>query len=368
MLHVILKFPRGIIRTLASICFSSAIGRWVDRTPNRWKALADTIVFNRASVAIACVLWLRIVDVGTGNATSLPDPDHPKPSWWPAFKYGAFAFIMLMEISEILSAQGNMLSMERDFVVTVAERDGHRYDLTNLNAVMRRIDLICKLVAPLLISIIISATYVKIGVLFVFGMSVVSCGVEIWCAKRVWDSNSKLRVIKTSSIAASDSQTSTRHRGKLFRALRRYGQDFKQYFTSPVWIPSISLALLHLSALSYGATFVTFLLNSGTSLAVITVARAVGSVVEISSTAVTPYGVTRLGRASRHGHSSGRRHVNNEPQEAQSALMGEMQVEDDVPDAARNTQVGLERVGLWGLTFQLFNLVRNVLPLYDQDN
>jgi iron-regulated transporter 1 len=361
-----LKFPRGIIRTLASICFSSAVGRWVDRSPHRLRALANTITANRLSVTIASVLWLSIVDLGTGNATSLLDPDQIRPRLSSAVKYGSFSLILLVELLEILSAQGNMLSMERDFVVTAANRDGHPYDLTNLNAVMRRIDLTCKLVAPLLISAVISVVNVKIGVLLVGIMSLASWPVELWCAKRAWDSNLKLRVLKTSNNSTSDSQPSTRLRGKLFRALRQYGQDFKQYFASPVWIPSISLALLHLSALSYGATFVTFLLNSGTSLAVITVARAVGSVVEISSTAIAPYGVTRLGKASKHGHFRGRRRVSNEHQEAQSALLEELQVEDNIPDATRNTQVGLERVGLWGLSFQLFNLVRIILVMYDQ--
>ncbi|EPE32568.1 hypothetical protein GLAREA_07702 [Glarea lozoyensis ATCC 20868] len=345
---------RGIIRTLASICLSSSIGRWVDKSPHRLKTLSSTISINRLSVIAASILWLCIADPRVGDTSSFTPPI-------PTFgKYGAFALILVMEISETLSAQGNMLSMERDFVVTAADPDGHPYDLTNLNAVMRRIDLTCKLIAPLIISAIISATSAKIGVLFVGGMSLASWAVELWCAKRVWDMNAKLRVLKITNPDNSREQIYVTPVNRVVRGFYQYTQDIKQYFASPVWIPSFSLALLHLSALSYAATFITFLLNSGISLPIITIARAAGSVVEISSTLITPYGVTRLGKASRHGYFRGQPLEN---QDSETTLLESRQAENYIPDTKGNTEVGLERLGLWGLTFQFLNLLPVLLSI-----
>lgn len=268
-----------------------------------------------------------------------------------------FSLILILGIFETLSASGNLLSMERDWVVTAAAPDGQPYDLTHLNSVMRRIDLICKLVAPLLISFVVSATNHRVGVVVVGGMSAASWAVEVWCAKIVWTRNPHLQVPKMATSSentpyeADDNQALAHLEllTRLSRGLRRYIQDFENYFASTVWVPSLALSLLHLSALSYGATFVTFLLNIGFSLELITVARAVGSVIEISSTLVAPVGVQYLGKAaSTHGRFQGDDIAGDGDV---SAFLGRN------PEQGR-TEAGLERLGLWGITSQLLNLVR----------
>ncbi|XMA11362.1 hypothetical protein WAI453_004153 [Rhynchosporium graminicola] len=272
-----------------------------------------------------------------------------------------FTLILLLGILETLSASGNVLSMERDWIVTAASPDGHTYDLTHLNSVMRRIDLICKLIAPILISIVISCTTARIGVLVVGVMSAISWPVEMFCAKRVWNRNPQLQAPKMCSL--DDSQQKQAIVGPLgvmnnvFQGLRSYIKDFKNYFSSTVWIPSFALALLHLSALSYSATFITFLLSTGYSLHLITIARAAGSVVEISSTIVAPVGVQYLGKARNHGRFRGRDVLGMN--DAEGLLLV-----DRAEDIEGRTETGLERLGLWGLSWQLLNLIPVVLALW----
>lgn len=334
--------------TLASICFSSIVGRWVNHAPHRLKTLSSTISVNRISVISASVLWFFIV--GSGNATQ---------STSSITQDTMFGLIMFLGVLETLSASGNMLSMERDFVVTAAGSDGQPYDLTHLNSVMRRIDLICKLIAPILISVIVSATSVQIGVVIVGAMSTASWGVELLCAKRVWDLNPRLRVLKTIEIEDSTISlqnlppSSSRH--KISQALRRYGQDFENYFSSEVWIPSMSLSFLHISVLTYSATFITFLLNAGFSLDLITIARAAGSIVEISSTVVTPIGVHYLSKTKGHGRLRGAGARTNEDSEDSDVALLER-----YPEQQTETEAGLERLGLWGISWQLLNLVSHI--------
>lgn len=284
------------------------------------------------------------------------------------WKGGSFAAVLLLGVFEKLSGAANMMSMERDWVVTVAAPDGQAYDLTRLNAAMRRIDLICKLVAPIVLSVIISASgSVQIGVLVVGGMSAASWTVEWWCARRVWKNSLKLQRPKIGQDVRNDSDMAevsedlpalsrVRSRGhtlvqKITQWLLRHAQDFTQYFSSHVWSPSLALSLLHLSALSYSATFITYLLNVGFSLNLITIARAVGSVVEISSTIVTPFGVDYLGKAHHHH----RRPPQYEEEDSESALL------EACPEHHGSTETGLERLGLWGITWQLLNLVSHEL-------
>lgn len=351
------------MRTLASICFSSRVGRWVDQSPNRLKTLLSTISANRLAVIGASVLWFFAVEPLNGHPEGAKlGPSLGEMPSKSILKGVMFGLILLLGILENLSASGNMLSMERDWIVTAASEDGQPYDLTHLNAVMRRIDLICKLIAPILISFIVSVTGTRIGVLVVAGMSAISWGIEIFFAKRVWKRNPKLQSRKpvsgqTESGAVVPNVRSRSHWARMAEAISGYVQDFKYYFSSQVWPASLALALLHLSALSYGATFITFLLSVGFSLDLISIARAAGSIVEISSTVVTPVGVQYLGKAQNHGYFRGEYRAS---QDSETTLL------DESPDVKGRTETGLERLGLWGISWQLLNLVSSSLG-YFQD-
>lgn len=341
------------MRTVASILFSSSVGRWVDQSPDRLKTLLSTISVNRISVLCASVLWFFIVQWDDVHGIGLlPNTGSfgPSSSLW---KGVIFALIITLGILEGLSANGNMLSMERDWVVTAASPERQPYDLTQLNSSMRRIDLICKLIAPITISIVISTTNVQIGVLVVGAMSTVSWAVECWCAKRVWNRNPSLRALKiVDDHSSPDNLPSSVPASLLSRAnhrLQRYAGDFRMYFSSPVWLPSLSLALLHISALAYSATFITYLLTVGFSLELITLARAAGSLVEISSTVVTPVGVRYLGDPKTHGSDHDPR---DDGEGSADALLETPHTAEEV-----KTEMGLERLGLWGISFQLINLV-----------
>lgn len=103
---------RGIVRTLASICFSSSVGRWVDRSPKRLTTLIDTISVNRITVIAACVAWYFVVQHKEEDAvdgTSLPPGRAASIS--PVLKHALFAVILILGIGENLSASGNMISV-----------------------------------------------------------------------------------------------------------------------------------------------------------------------------------------------------------------------------------------------------------------
>lgn len=327
------------------ICLSSSIGRWIDHAPNRLSNLVSTITANRVSVILACIFWSFIVSDHSGSSANGFSKDT------------IFAVVLFLGVLEKLSGNANTMAMERDWIVVVAAPEGQPYDLTRLNAVMRRIDLVCKLIAPIVISTIISTVAsTRVGVLVVGGTSTLSWAAEWWCARRVYRQNVNLRKPKMVVAPAADTDNPSRQGGSsggktvlstLSSSLIVFAQDFQFYFSSRVWIPSLALSLLHISALAYSATFITYLLNVGFSLTLITIARAVGSVVEISSTVVTPLGVDYLGKAHHH-------HINNESDDEDG--FDESLVQDALQHAG-NSETGLERLGLWGITWQVINLV-----------
>lgn len=335
-----------IIVYFAMILFSSSVGHWVERSPDRLRTLLSTILCNRGSVILGSFFWILILSqrdlVGDEATFVLPSN---------AFLKGAgFAVAVTFGIVERLSASGNLISMERDWVVTVAAPAGQPYDLTHLNAVMRRIDLVCKLISPILISAFISAFgSVRLGVVFTGLTSLLSIPVEIFSATRVWNSSPPLQAPRAAPPPPPPpppQRTQAESRSWLART-RQYFHGFEMYFSTTVWIPSVALALLHFNMLTWRATFITYLINVGYSLNTITVARAVGSVFEISSTVITPRGIEYMGKARHHAH------LEDEDDESGVGLIASDQEESrDV-----QTVIGLQRFGLWGMSWQLVNTV-----------
>ncbi|OTA54297.1 hypothetical protein K449DRAFT_297607, partial [Hypoxylon sp. EC38] len=321
--------PVMIIVYFAMILFSSSVGHWVEHSPNRLRTLLSTIICNRGSVILGSFFWILILsqeDLVEGEANFVL----PKNA---ILKGIGFTVAVTLGIIERLSSSGNLISMERDWVVTVAAPAGHPYDLTHLNAVMRRIDLVCKLISPILISVVISALgSIRLGVIFTGLTSLVCIPIEVFSAKRVWNSS------------------------PLLQAPRPYFHGFEMYFSTTVWVPSVALALLHFNMLTWRATFITYLINVGYSLNTITIARAIGSLFEITSTVITPRGIEYMGKTHHHGPSS----LDDEGDESGVGLIaGTHEGNRDV-----QTLIGLQRFGLWGMSWQLVNTVPVVLALW----
>ena len=70
------------------------------------------------------------------------------------------------------------------------------------------------------------------------------------------------------------------------------------YLSNPVWIPSLCAAVPHASVLTYSGTLITYLLNLGFSLNIVTIARFTGAVFEIASTFVYPWAVRVLSKGN----------------------------------------------------------------------
>lgn len=283
------------------LLFASTLGRWVDRTPFRLQVLLTTIVISRISILLSCVVWFAILSFSY---------EVPKRVF--------FAVALILGMIEKLSRGTNILSMERDWVPTLANTSvnaKHRvaYDLTHLNTIIRRIDMLCKLIAPLTVSVFMSKVKSeRLAVVVLAAISTLSLGPECWGVQQVWRQNSRLRASKgkVDDIAISHDGERPMQQGdiktraaqtasdlyekvvaKVMDSTRAYVGDLGYYFRTSVWIPSLCAALPHASVLTFSGTMLTYLLNAGYSLRTITGARASGALFEIGSTFIFPWAV-----------------------------------------------------------------------------
>ncbi|KAL2049637.1 hypothetical protein ABVK25_010097 [Lepraria finkii] len=87
---------------------------------------------------------------------------------------------------------------------------------------------------------------------------------------------------------------------EVLRSIRAYVNSLQDYFNTAEWIPSVCAAIPHASVLTFSGIIITYLLNAGLSLNMVTGARASGATFEIGSTFVFPWAVGILSSATEH--------------------------------------------------------------------
>jgi iron-regulated transporter 1 len=217
---------------------------------------------------------------------------------------------------------------------------------------MVRIDLVCKLVAPSLLPIIISALNSRTTWVFILAvLTALFWALEVWFARIIARENSEIHIPKVpsnDSATAEDLAIEDRY-NHLEPGLRSLPQKMyfilyqdpsarlRHYFSIPMWPASISGAILQLTVLAYSATLITYLLEIGFSLSSITIARASGAIMALSSTGITPAIVQYMRKRQR-----------------------ETVLTSDESEVRQNEEIegrSVRTVGLWGISFQFLCLV-----------
>jgi iron-regulated transporter 1 len=151
---------------------ASIVGSWIDRAPSRLPPLLISILSNHGAIVAAYICWLIWLIMAGTETDNTPHAQNPFSSSAKGFQFG---LILVLDAIQHLSATGNKLSLERDWVPALVEPAGTSdaaYSLTQVNAVMGRIDLICKLVAPSLLPLIISKSGRTSWILLLVGATV----------------------------------------------------------------------------------------------------------------------------------------------------------------------------------------------------
>jgi len=385
--------------------------------------LISTISANRISVIGACICWFFIVGLQKlGPRTTAAEvmnatAENPKTETTGivlGLKNSLFVVVLFLSIVERLSRTANLFSIERDWVPVMANPDSKsdeppaKFSLTELNAVISRIDLVCKLISPIAMSTFISvAGSVEIGILAVLCLNGLTWTAEIWTAKSVWGLCGRLQAPKhfhadgeeVSEVAGENSNISTeccnksisdksapwwqRSSRRAFEAFRMtkdgittwvkdYAVNIRIFFDHSVWLPSMALSILHFSVLNYSATLSTYLNQSaGLSWNILTIAKALSAVAEIGSTFFTPWGVRQTKKLwTRCGNTAlgiGVASVSDEDSEGLLTGQEPGDLEEREETFTPQPDMGVALLGFWSLIQMLVSLVshtpkRNPFP------
>ncbi|KAK0625181.1 putative iron-regulated transporter [Bombardia bombarda] len=271
-------------RSGAAILFAQPIGSWIDHG-DRLNVVRTSIVGQRVAVALSCGLfWL--MELGRSDMGALATES-------------LFALTVALTCVEKLCSVMNLVAVERDWVVVITEgNDSARRDL---NARMRRIDLICKLLGPLAISTIaIASTLIAIQV--TLAMNLAAVFLEYCSIAQVYKMVPKLQrdthhhhqEDSHETITTPEPPTpSARLKQTASRILPTTSLAF--YFNHPAFLPSLSLSLLYLTVLSFSGQMITYLMSVGYSPLHVGIARTASTVCELSATWFAPRLMRRIG-------------------------------------------------------------------------
>ncbi|KAJ5697526.1 hypothetical protein N7488_011210 [Penicillium malachiteum] len=267
----------ALVRALSPILLSSWMGSRVDKS-DRLVALRHSIVWQRVPVAASCLCLVAFQATKNESATSV-----------------LFVAVIFLACIEKLAATANTVAVERDWAIVIS--DSIKMPRQDLNASMRRIDLFCKLIAPVFISLVDSFS-TKVAIWTVLGLNIASVLIEYIAIAQVYQAVPALKKAAAAGRTGETDETLQAHRNSsegVLDYLRGSLTPWEEYVSSRVFLPSFALSLLYMTVLSFGATMVTYLLHSGFDSLQVSCMRIGSVAAEVSGTWIAPLIMNRIG-------------------------------------------------------------------------
>ncbi|KAJ6037050.1 hypothetical protein N7540_001329, partial [Penicillium herquei] len=267
----------ALVRALSPILLSSWLGNRVDKS-DRLVALRHSIVWQRVPVAASCMCFVAFS--ATKNEPAI---------------LVLFVAVIFLACIEKLAATANTVAVERDWAIVIS--DSIKMPRQDLNASMRRIDLFCKLIAPVFISLVDSFS-TKVAIWVVLGLNVASVLIEYIAIAQVYQAVPALKKATAAGRTEEADETLQAHSNSsegVLDYLRGSLTSWKEYISSRVFLPSFALSLLYMTVLSFGATMVTYLLHSGFDSLQVSCMRIGSVAAEVSGTWIAPLIMNRIG-------------------------------------------------------------------------
>ncbi|KAK6709837.1 hypothetical protein SNK05_004313 [Fusarium graminearum] len=199
--------PRGVLTNSATLLLSPTMGNWVDRNASRFQTIQKTILVQRICTVIACILWISLFlsPASPIRVTKCINPDLPGWTCSRFSKTFLVAIIISCSIIERVCAVGNQSVMERDWIPTIASECSEP-PLHHMNAVMRRIDLTSKMLAPIFISGVAAQKGSAVLAAITAGLNMMTVGIELISARSAWNHSAVLQQERASQSDAAVSE------------------------------------------------------------------------------------------------------------------------------------------------------------------
>ncbi|ORY44922.1 hypothetical protein BCR33DRAFT_697593 [Rhizoclosmatium globosum] len=277
--------------TITSIVCGAYVGEWAaSSSRSRLATLRSSVIVQKLAIATSAVLlWLSYYyfpDVNSFAKTAL------------------FCAVIVSGSMLRLANRASTIAVEKDWAVVICMATQEPQSI--MNAKLRRIDLICKLAAPLAVSLVAIPLTVPETMLIVSGFALLSIPIELSLLTKVYNALPELQtrirtfptpttIPNTSSPASAVSITPPILIEELAPPPLTLYQAWKKYLNHQTFLASLSLSLLYLTTLSFGPTMITYLLTLSYTPTFLAVMRSLSVIAGLVATYTTPVLLRNLG-------------------------------------------------------------------------
>ena len=148
------------------------------------------------------------------------------------------------------------IAIEKDWVISISEGIDAR--LTTLNISLRRVDLLCNLLSPLLIAYVLLALSYRTSVSVLAGLTAVSCTFELYWIGTVYEKFPQLQRdddFKSQQHHLEQEIVAPSYSSSWEKAFRLQVRDWLEFMRMSVFLSSISVSLLYITVLSWVLVF-----------------------------------------------------------------------------------------------------------------
>jgi len=299
----------GLAVSFTMVLFGSTIGHLVDSYP-RLKVVRIALVIQNLLVCLSALAIVFIL--------------FNKPGHIFVLRLCEAAIIILGSASN-LASRTSTIAVERDWVVVVAADDLDF--LAGINSKMRRIDLVCAILAPVAVGFIMTLGSNLAGIIFICAWNVISFFIEYnllmlvyravpllavkhsaaeaakGSVESLYDEDEFSNIIKEDEANLIERYEESSYCQKLLSRVQNFWIGWRIYFKQPIALAGTSLACLYLTVLGFSSVSTGYVYTQNISGAILSICYGLGSLFGVIGTFLFPrvrkrFGLARTGLIS----------------------------------------------------------------------
>ncbi|EGG07784.1 uncharacterized protein MELLADRAFT_35306 [Melampsora larici-populina 98AG31] len=276
----------GFCTTASTIVFASSVCRLIDIWP-RLYLIRVTAFVQKSTVVLAYAALLLLL-----SYKSQSEPNN--------FLYG---FVIVSGCAMRVSDVCRSVAIERDWLACICHDSSG--DLTRLNTLIRRLDLSCKLIAPLLVTLLSSTLGPLKTLTALASFSVAGFFFELAWIHRVWNAFPILAENNQEVRQNSDQDDVELRVGQPSSARRlwywlsdgcaQFSMAWIKFVKLPIFPSSLAISLLYFTVLSFDGSMIVWLKTQAYSDELISGMRGLGVLTGLMGTFLMPWLESKIG-------------------------------------------------------------------------
>lgn len=265
----------GLALSISVFLGVPVVGKWIDKT-QRLKTMVVLLLIQNLGVVISALLLVAHREyTGGSNSTttainetlSFEDvAENAEEETTDVSMIVTYTAVIVLGSISMLASNGSKIAIQRDWIVVVSS--GESDVLANLNAMMRRIDLLTKVLAPLVCGQIMTLTSLSFGALFICGWNIMSFFLEYYLLNLVYRRTPALSKDKTDPDESEHSETEetialtkeqeTPAKKNHAGYLSAFTDGYRLYFNQAILIVGVARSFMFLTTMGFGYVMIAF--------------------------------------------------------------------------------------------------------------